>query len=371
MFSVYLYSHSSHTRGYPFLHICGIIKLFAMSLAKDSRVEKIRKHLRDRTDITKSDFLDFVQVYPYFHEAGWVVRPELLEWIEKHVEAVRSWLPEIWSLRSDYFGDVRPESRYTKFEQYDKLVALGLTGPQSGFRGSPELGSSHAVDMAPIQSRSKALFDFGTPIPEPVIQKRPALLGSCQQKVWLDDINGIHKRLESIKRWMIESAKDLSPDDELKEILPNIAAKIPNIQDRVETAQVCFDQVKVDYDAARSKRKRMRDAMFSRPMYSPTPEVAEQVAATLLDEDMPSTSIRVESDIPPNSDQLISATRISTGQPHLSHSDKPPPSTNVHTTTATATDNSHPARPMIARRSAMASYFLLSRFTCSFQCPPA
>jgi len=329
-----------------------------MSLAKDARVEKIRKHLRDKTVITKSDFLDFVQVYRYLNEAGWVVRPELLEWIERNVEQVRSWLPDIWSLRPEYFSDVKPGSRYTRFEQYDKLVSLGLTDPPpNATRGSPDLGSSNATtDMAPIKVKNKAILDFGTRLPTSAVQTRPAIAGSCQQKVWLDDIKSVHKRLEGIRRWLMESAKDLSPDDGLKEILPDIAAKIPDIQDRVHTAQACFDQLEIDHNDFLSEMKRGRDAMMLRPIPidSPSPEeVPEQVAATSVKGDTSLASIRVESDILPSSHQSMSAARILTGQP------QPPPST--HTTTATAPSNS---RPLIARRSAMVSYFLVVLASC-------
>jgi len=154
----------------------------------------------------------------------------------------------------------------------------------------------------------------------------------------------------------MESAKDLSPDDGLKEILPDIAAKIPDIQDRVHTAQACFDQLEIDHNASLSEMKRRRDAMMLRPIPidSPSPEeVPEQAAATSVTGDTSLASIRVESDILPSSHQSMSAARILTGQP------QPPPST--HTTTATAPSNS---RPLIARRSAMVSYFLVVLASC-------
>ena len=54
------------------------------ALGRDARVEKIRRHLREGTMIPKEDFLDFVNIYPRFYQAGFKLRPGLTKWIEEN-----------------------------------------------------------------------------------------------------------------------------------------------------------------------------------------------------------------------------------------------------------------------------------------------
>jgi len=280
---------------------------FKMGSARDPRVQKIQRYIKFNTTITKNDFLDFVGVYTHFHEAGYVVRPNLTKWIQEHISDVLEWLPDILNIRPGYFDDVQPDSKATNFKEYETLAALGLVGPQveqlpSGRPDSSDLpsstGVSNNIDMLPTLPRGKILSDFGTTIPDIVVNQRPSLSGQMQQKIWLDDIKEIDKYLRDTKDWLVRSANNLGPDDEYGDILASAAKRIPDFSERVQTAQLCFDDVKTKYDAYRAERQRKVAVV---PRFSPSPRVEGQEMTPRQPQDAPmrssSASIRVVSDI--------------------------------------------------------------------------
>jgi len=278
--------------------------------AKDARVEKLRRLLREGSVITKYDFLDFVSVYKHFHEAGFKVRPTLTKWIQENHKTVLEWLPDILKVRPGFFADLQPNSKYNTFKEYQTLAALGLSGQGSSeppldhqpvSRRSPDLGTA----STPANVTLRELSDFGTPIPDSAIIKRPSLSGQTQQKVWLDDIKEVHHHLREIKSWLVKSSQALGPRDPMTPSLTEAAQRIPDFSDRVDTAQLCFDDIKSQYDQEVAELMRGRARM---PRYSPAPmevegEVAERERTATAVPDAkahvqsPSPTILVVSDI--------------------------------------------------------------------------
>ena len=222
---------------------------------RDNRAEKLRRCLREGVPVLKEDFFDFLQVYPFFQELGFRLRPALAEWIKQNHATVLAWLPEILAIRPGYFDPVEPGSR---FPEHDTLVALGLTSPQTAQRGSPILSLGGAADDAdnlelpamPISVAKARLSDFGTIIPAAVVNKRPKLVGKMQEELWLEDVQEAQKWFRKIRKWFIDNAGRLSPHDEAKETLSQAALLIPDFTERVENAQLCLDDVKIRFESS-------------------------------------------------------------------------------------------------------------------------
>ncbi|KAK4447230.1 hypothetical protein QBC34DRAFT_410143 [Podospora aff. communis PSN243] len=282
-----------------------------MNPGRDARVEKIRHRLREGVAIPKEEFLDFVNVYSHFHETGWKVRPALAKWIQENGDTVLTWLPDILRARPGYFEDSRSGKRASAYDEYEAMVALGLAGqasPRLPDSLEPILATASSAqpspdpDMPPTRPKQKTISDFGTALPNSACQKRPRLLGMIQQQVWLQDITEAHKRLGAAKRWLLQVAND-PPHDEWKDWLRDAAEKlIPDISDRVETAQLCLEDVKLRYQNSCAEQARNRLELSKRhfpsveedddeiPTPMPTPEARFQESEDL-------SSIRVESDI--------------------------------------------------------------------------
>jgi len=222
---------------------------------RDNRAEKVRRCLREGVPVLKEDFFDFLHVYPFFQELGFRLRPALAEWIKQNHATVLAWLPEILAIRPGYFDPVEPGSR---FPEYDTLVALGLTRPQTAQRGSPifplggAAGDADNLELPaiPVTVAKARLSDFGTIIPASVANKRPNLVGKMQEELWLEDVQEAQKWFQKIRKWFIDNANRLSPHDELKETFSQMARRIPDFTERVENAQLCLDDVKARFESS-------------------------------------------------------------------------------------------------------------------------
>ncbi|KAK0623796.1 hypothetical protein B0T14DRAFT_553883 [Immersiella caudata] len=288
--------------------------------ARDLRVEKLRKLLRERSIISKEDFLDFVNVYEHFYDAGFKVRPTLSKWFQENQEKILEWRPDILRARPGFFDDVPPNSKST-FREYPILVSLGLAGKRS----TEEALDGHIVSprrtdlgVMPSQGKLKELSDFGSAIPESAVSNRPSLSGQFQQKVWLDDIKEIHHHLKQLRTWLIESANQLTPLDPMKDLMETASRRVPDFADHIRTAQICFDDVKSKYNASTAELLRGR-ARVKR--YSPAPleqGARERTATAIPDAEegskSPSASILVVSDIV-GGESIPGDTRVDAGQP--------------------------------------------------------
>ncbi|KAK5651248.1 hypothetical protein OQA88_12656 [Cercophora sp. LCS_1] len=304
---------------------------------RDARVDKIRRHLREGTTIPKEDFLDFVNVYPHFHQAGYKVRPGVAKWIEENSDTVLGWLPDILKISPAYFEEARTGSKASAYDEYSKLAALGLAGHCSSrspgsMTNTADSQPSSDLDL-PTRVSGPNLSDFGTAIPKPVMSKRPSLSGEIQQKVWVDDMKEMHQHLRSLTKWMMKTAEDLGPDDGFSEVLIKAVEKVPDFSSHIETAEACFGDVKLRYESACAEQARRR-AQLRR--YSPSLGADEEgtapTAPKTADGHDP-TSILVESDIIGAARATSTPTGISTpaafANAHFSRIDAPQVSTSI------------------------------------------
>lgn len=289
---------------FPFIVIKFQLSKMHPARGRDPRVDKIRRHLREGTTIPKEDLLDFVNVYPRFWESGWKVRSGLVKWINRNSETVLGWFPDILKARPGYFEDPRSGTRASTYDGYETFVALGLAG-QSSPRPT-DLGvnatsppSSSDPDMPPTRPKQKTLSDFGARMPDSACQKRPSLAEMVQQQVWLEDITEAHKRLKKLKKWLVQVAEGLGHDDGWKDLLSSAAETIPDLSDRVETAQLCFEDVKLNYEKSCAEQARKRAELSRTTRYSPSLGADDDDAPSSapVEEKEDLSSIRVESDI--------------------------------------------------------------------------
>ena len=129
---------------------------------------------------------------------------------------------------------------------------------------------SSGSELLPTKPKEKALSNFGTAIPELVLGKRPNLSGRIQQQVWFDDIREVHKHLRGLKKWLVQVADDLSPDDGMKDLLSSAIRRIPDFSDCVNTAQLCFDDVKSRYEKSCADQAQKRAELSRLRRYSPS-----------------------------------------------------------------------------------------------------
>ncbi|KAK4444375.1 hypothetical protein QBC34DRAFT_415404 [Podospora aff. communis PSN243] len=300
--------------------------------AKDHRVEKLRKLLREGSTITKEDFLDFVVVYKHFYEAGFKLRPGLAKWFQENEKTILEWRPEVLRVRPGFFDDIPPNSNST-FREYPILVALGLARDEghSEQETDDRTVSPKALDLGVTSSlgKLKELSDFGSPIPESAVGDRPSLSGKFQQNVWVDDIKEVVHHLTQLKTWLMESANRLTPHDPMTETMETAARRVPDFVDRIRTAQLCFDDVKSKYEASTAELLRGR-ARVRR--YSPAPlddAEREGTARVAADNETDTTlkslsaSILVVSDIVGNESITAGGSRVNNKRPPPSGSTAP------------------------------------------------
>lgn len=134
-----------------------------------------------------------------------------------------------------------------------------LPNPPSPAPPLPQQIPDDALDleMPPTRAPEKSLVDYGTPLPPGVIEKRISLagLGQFQQKVWYQDIKEVYRHLKGLTSWLKGCADDLGPSDSFSHLLREAVGKIPfnDFEGRIQTAQLCLDEVKIQYELARKE----------------------------------------------------------------------------------------------------------------------